>query len=297
MTSVLYDNPGPKARLRSLIFTLIALAIIAGVVVWIIVAMAGRGIFDDRWLIFADPPKGQTAADVWTSLLIRGLGATLIAAVIAAPIALLLGTGAVMLRTSQNSIVRRITIGVIELLRGLPVVLMMFFALLVFGIPPLWAVVVGLVLYNSAIFAEILRAGVAALPKGQREAALSVGLTPFQTFRMILLPQSVRSMLPSLISQLVVLLKDSSLGFIVGYTELLRTIRLNVSFFGPDTLVPLFFVGAGIYIAINFALSRIAVWLERRGGSKKVAKPLAPVPPAPVLTVAIDRNTGYDSSA
>lgn len=270
MTSVLYDAPGPKARRRSTVIAVVVIAIIVAVLAWVIFSLNRRGIFDDRWMIFIDPPKSATAADVWSSLLIRGLGATLLAAAIAAPIALLLGCGAVMLRTSLNPVLRGIANVVIEFFRGIPVVLMMLFVLLVFGVPALWAVVIGLVIYNTAIFAEILRAGVVALPNGQREAGLAVGLTPFQTFRTIQLPQAVRSMLPSLISQLVVLLKDSSLGFIVGYAELLRTIQLNQNFFGNSALFPLFFVGAGIYIAINVLLSRVAIWLDRRG-SKKVA--------------------------
>lgn len=292
MTSVLYDTPGPRARLRSLIFGWIGVALIIGAIAWVIYALTTRGIFDERWLIFVDPPKGQDAADVWSSLLILGLGATVGAAAVAAPIALLLGTTGVLLRTSQNKIISRITTAVIELFRGLPVVLMMFFGLLVFGLPAFSAVVFGLVIYNAAIFAEILRAGIAALPRGQREASLAVGLTEGRAFRLILLPQAVRAMLPSLISQLVVLLKDSSLGFIVGYVELLQTIRRNTNFFGPDALFPLFIVGAGIYIAINLAVSRVAIWLERRGGSKKVPAGTQVNPAA----VAVSAGTGLDKA-
>lgn len=270
MSSVLYDAPGPKARLRSRLIAVLAVVVILAALAWVLYSMQQRGIFDERWQIFTDPPKSQTAVDVWSSLLVRGLGATLVAAAIAAPIALILGVGAVMLRTSENRIVSVVANVVIEFFRGLPVVLVMLFVLLAFGIPALWAVVAGLVIYNTAIFAEILRAGVAALPKGQREAGLAIGMTPFQTFRSIQLPQAIRSMLPSLISQLVVLLKDSSLGFIVGYVELLRVINQNVNFFGPDYLFPLFFVGAATYIAINLMLSRVANWLDRRG-SRKVA--------------------------
>ncbi|RCK71396.1 amino acid ABC transporter permease [Desertihabitans brevis] len=272
MTSVLYDSPGPRAIRRSRIVGVVGTLAIIALLGWALWSMYSRGLFDDRWEIFVDPPKGQEAADVWSALLIRGLGATLLAGVIAAPIALLLGTLGVSLRRSTLRPVRWATTVVIELFRGLPVVLMMFFILLVFGVSPLWAVVAGLVLYNTAIFAEILRAGLAALPRGQREAALAVGMTPLQSFLSVELPQAVRLMVPSLVSQLVVLLKDSSLGFIVGYAELLRTIRLNSSFFGPDTLVPYFFVGAAIYIGLNLALSRLAVWLERRGGSRRTAK-------------------------
>jgi len=126
------------------------------------------------------------------------------------------------------------------------------------------AVVFGLTVYNMAIIAEILRAGLAALPKGQAEAAYAVGLTRTQTLLSILLPQAVRIMLPSLISQLVVLLKDSSLGFIVGYSELLASIQNNAQFFGNRYLIALFVVGAGIYLVLNITLSRLAVWIQRR---------------------------------
>ena len=115
---------------------------------------------------------------------------------------------------------------------------------------------------------SILRAGIVSLPGGQREAALAVGLTPGQTLRLILLPQAVRRMLPSLVSQLVVLLKDTSLGFVVGYAELLRTSRELRDFFGSRYIFSIFLVTAVIYIGVNFALSRVATYLERRGTSK-----------------------------
>ena len=126
----------------------------------------------------------------------------------------------------------------------------------------------GLVLYNGAIVAEILRAGIVSLPKGQTEAAYAIGLTRTQTLFTITLPQAVRRMLPSLVSQLVVLNKDTSLGYIVGYAELLRRLQTNTQFFGQRYWFQFFVVGAAVYIAVNFTLSRLAVWLERRGAPK-----------------------------
>jgi glutamate transport system permease protein len=157
---------------------------------------------------------------------------------------------------------------VIELFRGLPVVLLMLFSALALGLSIFQAVVLGLVIYNAAIIGEILRAGIVSLPKGQSEAAYALGMTHGQTLVLILLPQAVRRMLPSLVSQLVVLLKDTSLGFIVGYAELLRSVQNLRDYFGNAFLFPLFFVGAAMYIAVNFALSRVAVWLERRGSQR-----------------------------
>jgi len=133
---------------------------------------------------------------------------------------------------------------------------------------PMEAVVFGLVVYNMAIIAEILRAGLAALPKGQAEAALAVGMTRWQTLLSVELPQAVRTMTPSLIAQLVVLLKDSSLGFIIGYPELLKSIQNNTQYFGQQYAVALFAVGAAVYLALNISLSQLAIRIQRRGSKR-----------------------------
>lgn len=265
MSSVLYDVPGPRTRRREQLGS-----IAGGLVVLALIALAiwyatGRGVFGaDRWDVLYDPPKNQKAQDVWTSMVVKGLGATLRAAATAAPLALVLGLGLALWRTAPRSWIRAPAIVVIELFRGLPVLLMMFFGNLGFGWDAFSAVVFGLTVYNMAIISEILRAGLASLPQGQAEAAYAVGLSRGQTLFSILLPQAVRTMLPSLISQLVVLLKDSSLGFIVGYSELLRSIQTNSQFFGNKYFIALFVVGAGIYLIVNITLSRVAEWIQRR---------------------------------
>ena len=265
--SVLYDEPGPRTRRIERIASVSVGAVLLVGLVALVFGMANKGLFDDRWMVFVDPPKGQTANAVWSSLW-RGLRATLMAAVVAAPLALALALVLVLLRVSPLRWVSRPTVVVIEFLRGMPVLLMMFFGLLGFGLSAFTAVVFGLVLYNAAIISEILRAGLAALPKGQSEAATAIGLSAWQSMRIIQMPQVVRYMLPSLISQLVVLLKDSSLGFIVGYPELLRTMQLNYSFFGDRYRLPLFVVTLLIYLAVNLTLSRVAIIVERRLASR-----------------------------
>jgi len=265
MSSVLYDSPGPitrrRERLGSIAGTLVVLALL-GAAVWY---ANGKGVFGaDRWDVLYDPPKSQSAVDVWKFMVVDGLGATLRAAALAAPAALALGLVLALWRTARLRSIRWPTIAVVELFRGLPVLLLMFFGLLGFGWSAFGAVVFGLVAYNMATIAEILRAGLASLPKGQAEAAYAVGLTRSQTLFTILLPQAVRIMLPSLISQLVVLLKDSSLGFIVGYAELLKSIQNNAQFFGNQYFIALFTVGAGIYLIVNLVLSRAAVWIQKR---------------------------------
>ncbi len=263
MSSVLYDVPGPKARRISLIGSIVGSLLILGLLAWIIMTLAQQGIFEGRrWQIF-------TRADVWM-LLGNGLSATLSAAALAAVIAFPLGLLLCLLRISDAAIIRIPTRVVLEFLRGMPVVLMMLFVLLGFGTSPFIAVVTGLVLYNSAVFAEIIRAGIQSLPRGQREAGLAIGLTSFKSRMLIELPQAIRRMMPSLVAQMVVLLKDTSLGYIVAYGELLRAVQVMADFLGTQFLFPIFFVAAAIYIAINILVSRLAVWIERRG-SKKAA--------------------------
>jgi glutamate transport system permease protein len=282
--NVLYDAPGPRTRRLERNASIVVVILLTGGLALIVLGMVDRGLFDDRWLVFVDPPRGQSAAAVWTALG-RGLRATLNAAAVAAPIALAAAFVLAILRTSRSALVSRPVVALIEFLRGMPVLLMMFFGLLAFGLSAFGAVVLGLVLYNAAIMAEILRAGLAALPKGQVEAGTAIGLTRWQVLRIIQIPQVVRLMLPSLISQFVVLLKDSSLGFIVGYPELLRTMQLNYSFFGDRYRFPLFLVVLVIYLTVNIALSRVAILVERRLARRGQARP------APTATLPPDIQT------
>jgi glutamate transport system permease protein len=278
MSSVLYDVPGPKARRVSLLGSVAGIILIGGLLAVAVHTLAQQGIFEaERWQVFAIP-------DVW-KLIGDGIVATLSAAAVAAVIAFPLGLLLCLLRISDVPAIRIPTRIVLEFLRGMPVVLMMLFVLLVFATSPFVAVVTGLVLYNSAVFAEIIRAGIQSLPKGQREAGLAVGLTSFQSRLIVELPQAIRRMMPSLVAQLVVLLKDTSLGYIVSYEELLRKVQLMADVLGPQYLFPVFFVAAALYIAINFSVSRLAIWIERRG-SKKAAGGVAKAEPAAVEATA-----------
>lgn len=283
-SSVLYDAPGPRAKRLDRIFNVgFSLLLLAGIA-YVIVSFYRRGIFDERWAVLWDPPKGQTASDVWLSLW-SGLRATLWAALLATPLALVIGSAVAIIR---RGVTKRLVTGsatvVTEFARGLPVLMLMFLARFGFQWETLPSVVFGLVVYNAAVVAEILRAGLAALPKGQREAGLSIGLSPMRTTLMIELPQAVRIMLPALVSQIVVLLKDTALGYIVAYPELLRTIKINRDYFGDQYTIPLFVVGATIYILINLAISRLATLIERRlrergkGGTPPEIGPAGPIP-------------------
>lgn len=274
MTSVLYDAPGPSARRSARIGSVVAGVVVAGVVLVLVLRLRAAGALDaEEWSIFEDP-------EVWTFLVVDGLGATLRAAVVAALLAAVLGFLLAVLRRSPLRPVRLLVAGVVELFRGLPVVLLMFFGVIALGLSIFQGVVFGLVIYNGAVIAEILRAGIAALPRGQAEAGSAIGLTHGQVLRIVLLPQAIRQMLPTLISQFVVLLKDTSLGYIIGYAELLRATRNLTDFYGSGSRIPLFLVAATLYVLINLALSRVAVWVERRGSSRtsRTAAPTTAVP-------------------
>jgi glutamate transport system permease protein len=200
--------------------------------------------------------------------LLEGLKNTLIAAAYALVLALALGVVLAFGRLSHRPWISLPAVALIEFFRGVPLLLLIFAlflgAPLVVGVelPALWALVLGLTLYNGAVIAEIVRAGILAIPKGQSEAAMAVGLGRGQVLRLVLLPQAVRIMLPSLVSQLVVLLKDTSLGFVIGYAELLRTGQQLVQVLN-DPLQMYLVIGL-IYIVINLCLTALAGWLERR---------------------------------
>ena len=266
MSSVLYDAPGPHTRRRALIGSLLTGAVLLGVLVLVLLRLAEQGqLSEEKWGPLVNPANDVFAA-VW-SLLGEALVNTLTAAALAMAFSLLIGTGLAVLRITSAPWYRWAVVGFVELFRGLPVVIAIFFAARVLpelgvDLPILWFLVIGLTAYNSVIIAEIIRAGVAALPRGQSEAAASLGLTRGQSLRLVVLPQAFRTMLPALISQLVVVLKDTSLGFIISYQELVRTAQVVIqNLFNP---IQTYFVVAVIFIVINYALSKLAEYVERR---------------------------------
>lgn len=271
--TVLYDAPGPRARRRTLVGSIAATVVILGLLALVVRRLADAGqLSAERWGPLLDPST-EEFGQVWR-LLGLGLRSTLTAAALAIVGSVVLGTLIGVARMMLPGRTRWPLVGVIELLRGLPVVIAIYFTSRVLpdvgvdvsGLPGpdgLWYLVIALVAYNMVVIAEIVRSGVASLPRGQREAALSVGLTPGQTMRIVLLPQAFRVMLPALISQLVVILKDTSLAAVLGiYPELLN--RANRIAQNLDNPIPMFITVGVIFIAINAALSQVAVVVERR---------------------------------
>ncbi|GAA1810099.1 amino acid ABC transporter permease [Luedemannella flava] len=261
--SVLYDLPGPRARRRNAVIGVLSTAGIAALVAWIVYRFWETGQFEAiKWEQFQyEAVQREILAGLGNTLKAAGL-----AAVLASLLAVLLAAG----RLSDRAVLRAPATTVVEFFRAVPLLILIFFGYYVplqFGwhIDTLWALVLGLTLYNGAVLAEILRAGINAVPRGQSEAASSLGLRKAQLLRLVLLPQAFRAMLPALVSQFVVLLKDTALGFIVTYPELLwvgKQIGGRLAFDVP--YVPAYLVIGAIYVSICGALSVFAWWLRKR---------------------------------
>ncbi|MGP4017280.1 amino acid ABC transporter permease [Saccharopolyspora sp. 5N708] len=264
--AVLYETPGPVAKRRSLLASLGVGALLLAVIAWVLVQLGAQGqLTAEKWGPLLDPTNG-TFVPLW-NLLGQGLVATLTAAVLAMVFSLVIGTLLAITRVVSAPWYRWGVVGVVELLRGVPVVIAVFFAFRVlpsFGLDlsAMWFLVIGLTAYNSVIIAEVVRAGILALPKGQSEAAYAIGLRRSQVMTSVLLPQAFRAMLPALISQLVVILKDTSLGFIVSYVDVVRQAQVIIQ--NLNNPIQTYFVVAVLFIVINYALGRLATYTERR---------------------------------
>lgn len=292
--NVLFDIPGPRARKRNRLLSVlvsVVLLVLLGALIW---RLEDKGQFQKHlWTPF-------TEWTVWRHLLLPGLMNTLKAAVVATVLALLFGAVFGLARLSDHWWIRVPAGAVVEFFRGIPLLILIFLAFFVpnkispaiaesqlgqlqrmsvdyfffiFGVesnagvvtvPAFAAVVFGLVMYNGAVLAEIVRAGVLAVPKGQSEAAYSVGLRKNGVMRLVLLPQAVTAMMPAIVSQIVVLLKDTALGFIIAYGEFLQAGFKQVPANYSNNVLQAGIVVAIIYIAMNMSLSRLATWLEGR---------------------------------
>ncbi|MEU9653724.1 amino acid ABC transporter permease [Streptomyces sp. NPDC048110] len=267
MSSVLYDAQGPRAKRRNVLFTVVFLVALAALLWWVFGTLNDKGQLE--WALWK---PFFTGTEAWSTYIWPGLQNTLKAAVLAVVIALPLGAALGIARLSDHAWVRVPAAVVVEFFRSIPVLVLMIFGLALFAEytnvssddRPLYAVVTGLVLYNASVLAEIVRSGILALPKGQAEGAMAIGLRKGQVMRLILLPQAVTAMLPAIVSQLVVILKDTALGgAILTFPELLASANTMSGYYGANVIAS-YTVVAVIYIALNFALTSFAGWLERR---------------------------------
>ncbi|MFI8946783.1 amino acid ABC transporter permease [Streptomyces sp. NPDC053750] len=267
MSSVLYDAQGPRAKRRNVVFTIVFLVAFAALLWWVFSTLNDKGQLE--WALWK---PFFTGTEAWSTYIWPGLQNTLKAAALSVIIALPLGAVLGIARLSDHAWVRVPAAIVVEFFRSIPVLVLMIFGLALFAEytnvssddRPLYAVVTGLVLYNASVLAEIVRSGILALPKGQAEGAMAIGLRKGQVMRLILLPQAVTAMLPAIVSQLVVILKDTALGgAILTFPELLASANTMSGYYGANVIAS-YTVVAVIYIALNFALTSFASWLERR---------------------------------
>ncbi|WP_018686240.1 amino acid ABC transporter permease [Actinokineospora enzanensis] len=272
MSNVLFDTPGPRARVRHRLYGVLGVLAVAGLVAFVVWRLADSGQFTAgkwQWLQYKQVQESLGRA-VLNTVKAFALGAVL---------AIVFGAVFAAGRLSEHRAVRVVSAFVVELFRAIPLLILMF--LFYYGLPvagihmtPYFAVVLGLMLYNGSVLAEVFRAGIQALPKGQSEAAYALGMRKTQVMVLVLLPQALRTMLPTIISQLVVLLKDTALGFLITYEELLNYARYigSIYSFGPveapvyfyRPIVPTTIVIAAIYITLCLLLTLLANRLQRR---------------------------------
>lgn len=274
MTAAIYDVAGPRTRRRITYGTVAGTLLLIGIAAVAVSRLASNGqLSPELW--------GVLARKDLQTLLFKGLAATLQVALTSLALSLVGGVILAVGRLSHRPWVRGAARAWVELFRGLPLLLLIFFVFLgpsAWGIhvPTFWALVISIAVFNSAVIGEILRTGIISLPKGQAEAGYAIGLTRGSTMRLILIPQGVRVVLPSLIAQIVTLLKETSLGFIIGYEELLRNGRIAVEYLGGKYAIPVYTGIAVFYLITNLILS----WTARRIQKGKTSRSIAAAAPA-----------------
>ncbi|MBF6181496.1 amino acid ABC transporter permease [Nocardia otitidiscaviarum] len=294
--TVLYDAPGPKARMRYWLYTAVVVAAVAALA-WVVYSgLDAQGQWAaDKWEPFLD-------AQIWETYLLPGIRGTLVAAALSIAFALVLGMLFGILRLSDHRSVRIVAGTVVEIARAIPVLILMIFLFAVYAeynVFPndrlaLAAVVTALTIYNGSVIAEIVRSGIKSLPKGQSEAAVALGMRKSQVMTAILLPQAITAMLPALISQMVVALKDSALGYLIGYVEVVRSGQQLGSAQG-NTFQALLVIAA-IMIALNYTLTVVATRVERwlrtrkRGGRTAIGADNATAAAPPGMDITLTKK-------
>ena len=261
---VLYEAPGPKTHRRMVVGTIVSALVVLWLVylVWHQFYVTGQ-VAPRYWSFFAQWPTWR--------FLIDGFRGTIAVAVTAGVISLVLGMLLMLGRVSENRALSAVCRVVIDFFRGVPSLLLIYFFFLIvpqYGIkmPSFWMLTLPVALAAAGVLAEVFRAGVNAVPKGQVEAAYSLGLTRGKVMRRIVLPQAIHYVIPSLISQLVVVVKDTTVAYVVSYPDLMQNARVLITSY--DSLVSVYFVVAIIYILINYAINQASAYVSRRMGVK-----------------------------
>ena len=258
MSTVLFDAPGPRARRRHRLIAGVSSLLLLAAAYWVYTTFREEGLLTSTVV-------NDTFQNSNVTFLLEGFVSTLKAAALAIVGSVVFGAVFAIGRLSDHRVLRWPSTIVVEFFRAVPLVL------LILGIwygyketiDTLMSLVLALTLYNGSVLAEVYRAGINAVPKGQSEASYALGMRKGQVMRMILMPQAVKFMLPAIISQCVIILKDTSLGFIILYPEVVRGAKQVANFVDDGTLLT-FGTVAAVFILINYSMSKLAEYLERR---------------------------------
>lgn len=257
---VLYEAPGPKTRKCITVITAISLAVLAVLFILILRQFYITGQLSSKyWALF-------TRFSTW-KFLGRGLAGTLEVSIGAGVVAFFAGLVLMLGRISGSRLIRWLSTALIEFSRGVPTLLFIYFFFLIapqFGLklPAFWKISAPVAISAAGVVAEVLRSGVNSVPKGQTEAALSLGMRGGSVFFKIVFPQAMRYVIPALISELVIVLKDTTFAYVVNYSDLMQNARVLVSNY--DALLSVYLVTAVIYILINYLLNKVSVAIARR---------------------------------
>lgn len=265
---VLFDVPGPRGRRTIAIVTVVSVLLLAAAIAWAVWTFAQKGqLAPERWVEFTQWP--------YINFLIGGLGNTLLCTVVAGVVAFPFGIVLALGRLSSHTVVKKVAGAWVEFFRTIPLLLMVY--VFVGGLPSIginlpifWKLVIPIIICASAVIAEVFRAAILALPRGQTEAALALGLSRGQAMRKVVLPQAIRLAVPSLVTQVISLLKDSTLGYAASYPELMKSGQNLTAY--THHLIQTYLVISVIYIVINMLLSQLARYLEARQGSRRGAR-------------------------
>lgn len=267
MRDALYEKPGPRARRRIAVGTAASLALIAWGLWWVWRQFEAAGQLDARyWELFTYPTTWAFIGD--------GLWGTVKLGAAAGAIAFVLGLALMLGRIGRPVWLRALAAALIEVCRGVPSLLFIYLFTLILpmmgaNLPAFWKIVLPVAISAAGPLAEILRAGVNAVPRGQGEAALSLGMRRGKTLRIVILPQAIRYVVPSLIAQLVIVLKDTVFAYLVNYPDLMQNAKVLISNY--DAMLSVYLVTAVIYIVVNYLLNKLAVLVSERTGTRIVS--------------------------
>ena len=256
----LYEAPGPRTRRRVAAFTALAALALAALLGFVVRQFARTGQLEARyWNFFLR----------WSTWRFLGVGllSTLRAALTAAVIAIGLGFVLMRCKLRGRRVLRWLAVALIEFTRGVPTLLLIYFFFLVLPqmgvqLGAFWRITLPCAISASGIIAEAMRSGVNAVPKGQSEAGYSLGLSERRVFYQIVFPQAIRFVIPSLISELVIVLKDTTFAYVVSYADMMQNARVLIT--NHDALLSIYLVVAVIYILINYGLNKLSDTLARR---------------------------------